>query len=76
VAKDYQLEKWITPEISDGQLSVCWIDSLDASLFLTSEGIFWDFRDCQFPSQRPDQASINDSHEAIGHFVWNSMFDL
>jgi hypothetical protein len=40
VAKDYRLEKWITPEISDGQLSVCRIDSLDASLVLTSEGIF------------------------------------
>jgi len=76
VIEDYRLEEWIAPEISDAQLPVHWIDSLDVSLVLISEGIFRDFRGCQFPSQRPNQASINDSHEAIEHFVWNSMFGL
>ena len=48
-------------------------DSLDASLIQISEGISQGFRDCQFPSQHPIQANINDSHEVIERFVWNSM---
>jgi hypothetical protein len=63
-------------EITGGQLTVCWIDLGDVLLVLILEDIFLDFRDCLFPSQCLNQASINDSHEAIEHLIWNSMFGL
>jgi hypothetical protein len=48
---------------------------LDASLlFLISGDILEDFRDYQFPGQRPNQASRDDNHESTEHFVWNSTF--
>jgi len=50
---------------------------IDVSLlFLTSEGISQDFQDYQFLNQHPVPANINESREAIEHFVWNSMFVL
>jgi hypothetical protein len=49
---------------------------IDVSLlFLISEGIFEDFRGCQFLNQHPMLANINDNHEATEHFVWNSTSD-
>jgi hypothetical protein len=51
-------------------------DPSDASLIQISAGIFQDIRDCQFQGRHPNQASINDSHEAIEHFVLSSMSGL
>ena len=67
----------VNDEVSGGLRPVRWSDLLDASLlFLISRGIFQDSQDYQFPSQRLNQASTGDSHEAIERFVWNSMSGL
>jgi hypothetical protein len=61
-------------KVSGGQLPVYWVELLYISLFL--RGTFRDSRDFQFLNQHPVRASINGSHEAIEHFVLNSIFAL
>jgi hypothetical protein len=62
-------------DLSGGQLPTRG-GEFDSSYFLISTGISQDFRDYQFLDRYPNPASINETREAIGHFVWNSMFDL
>ena len=72
---DLRWKERITLELNDGQLPAR-RSEFDSSYFLILTGISQDFRDYQFLDRYPNQASINDIHEAIEHFVWNSMFDL